>query len=425
MSRILSVMFVLAGGLLCACTADDQNDGPDAAAGGGGGSGGAGGAITGGTGGQGGVITGGTTGGTTGGAGGATGGTGGAGGNPAECMPDECGPPPQPAMMCPDGSVAPAECARSDDGTCGWRMGECPPVSELCSLPLLTGPCEALIMRWGFDPEANDCVEFTYGGCEGNENNFMSREACLAACPPVASVACGARAGDPCGPAEFCDFGEQSSCGFDDGEGVCHPRPDACAEIDSPVCGCDGRTYSNACLGQVAGVDTLHPGACQEPPAGDCADLTRETIILSGGVSYGECLEGCVSTLTIAATSLNRAPPCDEVKLVVCDNGAGGPCTEHGGTLTVAAHDLARRLAADLVGVALMPEYGCPDCADGGASTLDLSRQGAHSSHRYETSNPPAELVDADAFVQGLIQSLRGCASTVNVDVLRGCVPRP
>lgn len=156
----------------------------------------------------------------------------------------------------------------------------------------------------------------------------------------------------------------------------------------------------------------------------DCADLSRETIVLGGSLRYGECLEGCSATLTIGATSLDRAPPCDEVQLFVCDNGADGLCTEHGGTLTPVAHDLARRLAADLVGTALMPEYGCPDCADGGASTVELSRQGAHSAHRYETSNPPAELVAADAFVQGLIESLRNCASTENVDVFPGCVPR-
>jgi hypothetical protein len=433
MSRIFGVMFVLASGLVCACAADGTNDGPDAANGGNGGTGGTGG-VSGGSGGTGGGITGGTTGGAlpggsggavTGGSGGALpGGTGGTGGTPGDCMPDDCGPPPpMPAQMCPDGSVAAAECRRLDDGTCGWRMGECPPVGELCSLPLLVGPCEALITSWGFDPEQNDCVEFTYGGCEGNANNFVSREACLAACPPVPDVACGARAGDTCSPAEFCDFGE-SSCGFDDGEGVCRPRPDACAEIDSPICGCDGRTYSNACLGQVAGVDTLHPGPCQDPPAGECADLSRETIVLSGSLRYGECLEGCNATLTIGATSLNRAPPCDEVQLFVCNNDADGLCTEHGGTLTPVAHDLARRIAADLVGTALMPEYGCPDCADGGASTVELSRQGAHSAHRYETSNPPAELVAADAFVQGLIESLRNCASTENVDVFPGCVPR-
>lgn len=55
-----------------------------------------------------------------------------------------------------------------------------------CSQPIVSGPCKARIERFGFDPKANACVRFSYGGCQGNENNFETREACEAACgaPP-------------------------------------------------------------------------------------------------------------------------------------------------------------------------------------------------------------------------------------------------
>merc|ERR1711939_429254 len=41
---------------------------------------------------------------------------------------------------------------------------------SVCAKPLLTGPCRALFFKWGFDATLSKCVEFTYGGCQGNEN---------------------------------------------------------------------------------------------------------------------------------------------------------------------------------------------------------------------------------------------------------------
>ena len=40
----------------------------------------------------------------------------------------------------------------------------------------------AHMRRFRFDTEAGACVEFFYGGCGGNENNFKTKEACEAAC---------------------------------------------------------------------------------------------------------------------------------------------------------------------------------------------------------------------------------------------------
>ncbi|KAJ8045040.1 BPTI/Kunitz domain-containing protein [Holothuria leucospilota] len=53
---------------------------------------------------------------------------------------------------------------------------------NVCQLPLVTGPCEALIPRWGFRDD--ECVEFTYGGCQGNANNFESLAECIDECGP-------------------------------------------------------------------------------------------------------------------------------------------------------------------------------------------------------------------------------------------------
>ena len=35
-----------------------------------------------------------------------------------------------------------------------------------------------------------------------------------------------------------------------------------CIEIQDPVCGCDGQTYSNSCKADKAGVTSYTPGTC-------------------------------------------------------------------------------------------------------------------------------------------------------------------
>jgi len=52
----------------------------------------------------------------------------------------------------------------------------------VCSLPLVTGPCDAYIPSFGFSPADGHCVQFIYGGCEGNDNRFSTLAECEAKC---------------------------------------------------------------------------------------------------------------------------------------------------------------------------------------------------------------------------------------------------
>jgi hypothetical protein len=63
---------------------------------------------------------------------------------------------------------------------------------------------------------------------------------------------------DDCGPEAYC----KKQPGDCEGTGTCQQRPDACAEIYAPVCGCDQTTYGNTCEAEAAGVNVLGAEDC-------------------------------------------------------------------------------------------------------------------------------------------------------------------
>ncbi|XP_054915529.1 amyloid beta (A4) precursor protein a isoform X1 [Poeciliopsis prolifica] len=62
-------------------------------------------------------------------------------------------------------------------------------VKDVCWANAETGPCRAMLPRWYFDRQEGRCVQFIYGGCGGNRNNFDSEEYCLAVCSSVIPTA--------------------------------------------------------------------------------------------------------------------------------------------------------------------------------------------------------------------------------------------
>lgn len=118
--------------------------------------------------------------------------------------------------------------------------------------------------------------------------------ACASAEPTGAGEAeqnartCGGFAGFICPDDLYCDFAPEARCGFADQIGTCKVKPTVCTREHMPVCGCDGKTYGNACSAAAAGVSVQRSGACE----GDDGEPTPPEPRGCGSRGLGPCDEG-------------------------------------------------------------------------------------------------------------------------------------
>jgi hypothetical protein len=66
-----------------------------------------------------------------------------------------------------------------------------------------------------------------------------------------------------CAGGLYCSYAPEASCGRADAPGECAVRPEVCTQQLEPVCGCDGKTYGNACVAASNGAAVLHAGECE------------------------------------------------------------------------------------------------------------------------------------------------------------------
>ena len=73
---------------------------------------------------------------------------------------------------------------------------------------------------------------------------------------------CGGIAGFGCAAQLYCDFALEAHCGAADQSGVCKPIPQLCTAQYQPVCGCNDKTYPNACTAAREGIAVAAEGEC-------------------------------------------------------------------------------------------------------------------------------------------------------------------
>lgn len=157
---------------------------------------------------------------------------------------------------------------------------------------------------------------------------------------------------------------------------------------------------------------TVGPPTSPGPPAVE---------IVSFETSFGMCAGWCVRRIDLdTAPDFADAPT---VTLVASNRLEGGGEATITATLTDTGASQLATAAASLEDVTIDEVYGCPDCADGGASSLTVARGVELVTTIYDFGDPPPELVEADAVGTSLLDALASCTSTDLVTVDEGCEP--
>lgn len=225
-----------------------------------------------------------------------------------ECCCGKC----HPSMVCScaggtwacyytDACMIPG-CACTDSAACG--------ATEYCSKP--DGQCGGS----GFCKDKGVGIMCTKEympvcGCDGKTYGNKC-EAEKAGASIAQSGTCGAGSGCDIAAQTGCKVGEYCSgpTGVCTGQGTCAAKPDACDMMYDPVCGCDGKTYGNACSAASVGVPVGASGECPAP--GTCNVATQT------GCAAGQYCKSDAGLCYGAGTCQAKPQMCNTMYAPVC-----------------------------------------------------------------------------------------------------------
>ncbi|XP_023658081.1 kunitz-type protease inhibitor 1a [Paramormyrops kingsleyae] len=187
-----------------------------------------------------------------------------------------------------------------------------------CLVPKKVGPCRGSFPRWHYNAASERCEQFVFGGCKGNNNNYVSKNECEDACKSAVSThssrgvlrpsSKGEVCGSPCRPDQFtCSNG----CCLDKGQEC--DKETQCSD-GSDEASCDNLEKNFEILLHIP-IDEVKVRCTEPPKTGPCRSsltlwyydpLTRKCFRFNYGGCDGnnnrfEVEETCMNTCQVVS----------------------------------------------------------------------------------------------------------------------------